>query len=204
MATLLISNFPSSSLGWWPNDRPYAVAARRFTNRSNGLITLLQGQRWAEGHVRHHLYLELEIECRAVIRERFGDAVGYVRGTCGARDGHMGHIRGRSHTVGMSLAGTVHLPVIICAFKKRPPLLASGSRSSVGGFPRGNGSARQPQQGSASANSSHVNVAFSYSGLLSPSACCDHFGQGAECRRRWGRETRRAGQQHLPIKFPPR
>lgn len=91
----------------------------------------------------------------------------------------MGHIRGRSHTVGMSLAGTVHLPVIICAFKKRPPLLASGSRSSVGGFPRGNGSARQPQQGSASANSSHVNVAFSYSGLLSPSACCDHFGQGA-------------------------
>lgn len=85
MATLLISNFPSSSLGWWPNDRPYAVAARRFTNRSNGLITLLQGQWWAEGHVRHHLYLELEIECSRSDKET---VLGPLWGMYGALAGH--------------------------------------------------------------------------------------------------------------------
>lgn len=139
-----------------------------------------------------------------MIRKRFwgrcGVCTGHLRGTRWPYGSHPGKKSYRRHEPGRHCALTSnHMRI-----QKEPPLLASGSRSSVGGFPRGNGSARQPQQGSASANSSHVNVAFSYSGLLSPSACCDHFGQGAECRRRWGRETRRAGQQHLPIKFPPR
>lgn len=111
MATLLISNFPSSSLGWWPNnDRPYAVAARRFTNRSNGLITLLQGQWWAEGHVRHHLYLELEIECRAVIRKRFwgrcGVCTGHLRGTRWPYGSYPGKKSYRRHEPGRHCALT--------------------------------------------------------------------------------------------------